>query len=147
MVLTFCLVKIFNFLLYNIKNKMYFHKKLYLIFGFITLYLFNLYCVLHIAPSNSKSSNVTSILYNCIQCSFFGSQRYIFGRNDMCFLHDVGQNGLFFNKWGQKGHSIFKTSICSPSIPRWLFLPLLLLVKSQVENVLKLKEMNQKVAY
>ena len=96
MVLTFCLVKIFNFLLYNIKNKMYFHKKLYLIFRFITLYLFNLFCVLHIAPSNSKLSNVTSILYNCIQCSFFGSQRYIFGRNDMCFLHDVGQNGLFF---------------------------------------------------
>ena len=66
---------------------------------FITLYPPNQYRILHIAPSSSKSSNVSCMFYNCMQCAFSQLGHYIFFlRNDMCFPRDQEQNDHFFNK-------------------------------------------------
>lgn len=46
----------------------------------------NLWHVLHIVPSSSKSSNVSFILYNCIQCVFFDWQCYLIKRKMHVFF-------------------------------------------------------------
>ena len=73
---------------------------------FITLYSVNLYYVLHIASSSLKSSNVPFMLYNYMQCTFFKSQHYFLGRNDICSPRD----------WRQKGHLLFKPPIYIPPL-------------------------------
>ena len=63
---------------------------------FITLYPPNQYRILHIAPSSSKSSNVSCMFYNCMQCAFSQLGHYIFFYEMTCAFRVTKSKMIIF---------------------------------------------------
>ena len=64
--------------------------------------LLNLYRILHIVPSSSKSSNVPCMLYNHMQCAFFSHDITFLGEITLVLYATEGKMVIFLISEGKE---------------------------------------------